>query len=58
MHSLLTHRHATSVRQGNQVSLGISPVPCATGYNLLLSHPGLSRNQLRPVSDSVGLGSI
>ena len=40
--------------RGNEESQGIGPVPRATPYGLLSLHPKLSRNQPRPVSDSVG----
>ena len=42
------NRHATSVRQGDWVPLGISPVPCATRQYPPLLQPQLSRNKLHP----------
>ena len=44
----LRNTHATSVRQGNCVSVGISAVPCATREYPLLSLPQLGRNKLNP----------
>ena len=52
--SCVVWRHATSLRQGIRVSLGISSVPWATEYSLPHSHPTVSKSLLHPVHGSGG----